>query len=70
MSKRSDELVPPPSNTANSLAELIASTPHHSDTASALVEVYEQSERAYRAAMMAGQPPSGVSSGTDKPSAI
>ncbi len=48
------------------LQELMSSTPTNSDTASALVEIYERSERVYRAAVMAGQPASGVAAGTDQ----
>ena len=45
---------------------LRSSTPTNSETANALAELYEESERIYRLAMSAGTLRSGVASRTDQ----
>lgn len=50
---------------AEALDQLLASAPAQSETASALVELAEHAERAYRAAVVAAQPRGAVAARTD-----
>jgi hypothetical protein len=49
------------------LSDLLTTTSNETDTASAVMRVYEPIEQTYRAAVLAGQPASGVSARTDSP---